>query len=319
MTSEDPALVGAVPEGTGEAATRGGLVDLAWRAFDDLVQVELTTPWHRTAGELRYAPHLEMLERLMTVPQALGAVTRSGLPAKAVDVWLSYELRRAGFDKDEVWPRPRRPRVLPNEVSQLLRRLPLALAHELERRIAAPRGPLSSVGPSEARVLGRAYTKQVDVVMAQWARGPELLISTKRMESSLGRNSFNRVEESYGDAHNLRGRFPLAVIGYVLVLNSRAMDQSPGPAARLIDLVVKMADDPAGYDAVCVIVAEWEEGGRTVQLRPERGVPDLSPTRFLQTIVDLCLERTPVDLHVSARELRSGSSLPVGEGESAID
>jgi hypothetical protein len=54
------------------------------------------------------------------------------------------------------------------------------------------------VAPAEARVLGRAYVKQVDVLIAQWSRGPELLISTKSMVSSFRNNLPNRFEESYG-------------------------------------------------------------------------------------------------------------------------
>ena len=36
--------------------------------------------------------------------------------------------------------------------------------------------------------------------MSSWATGPELMVSTKRMDSSFGKNAANRVEESYGDA-----------------------------------------------------------------------------------------------------------------------
>ena len=61
-----------------------------------------------------------------------------------------------------------------------------------------------AVAPSDARILGKAYVKQVDVVVAQWARGPEVLVSTKSMVSSFRNNLPNRFEESYGDAKNLR-------------------------------------------------------------------------------------------------------------------
>lgn len=54
----------------------------------------------------------------------------------------------------------------------------------------------AGVTGADAKILGKAYEKQVDVVIAQWARGPELLISTKRMDSSFGKNALNRIEES---------------------------------------------------------------------------------------------------------------------------
>ena len=63
-----------------------------------------------------------------------------------------------------------------------------------------------------ANLLGKNYVKQVDVVMSGWATGPELMVSTKRMDSSFGKNAANRVEESYGDAKNLRLRHPQAAL-----------------------------------------------------------------------------------------------------------
>ncbi len=56
------------------------------------------------------------------------------------------------------------------------------------------------MAPVDARVLGRAYEKQVDVVIARWDRGPKLLVSTKAQLSSFGKNLPNRFEEAYGDA-----------------------------------------------------------------------------------------------------------------------
>jgi hypothetical protein len=79
---------------------------------------------------------------------------------------------------------------------------------------------MASVAPVDARVLGRAYEKQVDVVISRWDRGPEILISTKAQLSSFGKNLPNRFEESYGDAGNLRGRYPLAAVGYLFVQRS---------------------------------------------------------------------------------------------------
>lgn len=91
-----------------------------------------------------------------------------------------------------------------------MREAPGVTSH-LSRQLFEPidAGKISGITPSDARILGKAYAKQVDVVIAQWSRGPELLISTKRMDSSFGKNALNRIEESYGYAKNLRGRHPL--------------------------------------------------------------------------------------------------------------
>ena len=69
--------------------------------------------------------------------------------------------------------------------------------------------------------------------------------STKRVDSSFGNNAANRVEESYGDAKNLRPRHPQAALGFVYSLSSpprprasprRRLDRRParqiGPRER---------------------------------------------------------------------------------------
>lgn len=284
----------------------------AWELFDQLVEQPSGSPWSGPPERRRYDPDVDRLERILGVPVTLGASTQSGLPAKAVDVWLSYELRRAGFGTDEVWPRASAPRVLPREVGLVLQELPVALATLVRKRLSS--GRLRGVMSADASVLGKAYRKQVDVVVAQWARGPELLISTKRMDSSLANNAFNRIEESYGDAHNLRGRHPLAAIGYVLVLRSTAVEEAPAAAERLLDLVAKLAQEPEGYDASCVLIMEW--GGSTrPRLLADRVAEMLQPGPFLERMIAAVLERTPIDVHVRPREVRSGATLATDEDD----
>lgn len=62
----------------------------------------------------------DTLEKLLGVPLYLEAATQTGVPALALDVRLSYELRRAGFNHDAVWPRPNHPRILPQPVANLI-------------------------------------------------------------------------------------------------------------------------------------------------------------------------------------------------------
>ena len=144
----------------------GSMTEAAWREWDRLV-VEATTasPWSTSEPAARYAPDYDLLTSLLTVPVRLGASTQSGLPAKAVDVWLAHELRRCGFAADEVWPRPSVPRVVPREVGLLRKALPKKLSEQLFARIDAGqvRGGVTS---ADANVLGKAYVKQVDVGMA---------------------------------------------------------------------------------------------------------------------------------------------------------
>jgi hypothetical protein len=135
------------------------------------------------------------------------------------------------------------------EKTELLRRL----------RNGSSNGKTTS---ASANLLGNHYVKQVDVVMSSWETGPEVLISTKRMDSSFGNNAFNRIEESYGDAKNLRLRHPSAAVGFLYALRSTAWDKNPRPgeagiAERIVDLISKLQREPDAYHACCVIVPEY--------------------------------------------------------------
>lgn len=218
-----------------------------------------TNPWKVTGRSLRFVPDYAVLERLLGVPLYLEAATTTGVPALALDVWLSYELRRAGFDSDAVWPRPSAPRILPGPIARLLQ-LPWSQADrvQVERRIFAATPP-AGVAASTASILGKNYLKQVDVVMSDWATGPELLISTKRMDSSFGKNAANRVEESYGDAKNLRLRHPMAALGFVYGLRSTILLKEPETAAWLIDLLQKLGREDDAYHAVALVMIEYDD------------------------------------------------------------
>lgn len=75
-----------------------------------LAPATLSNPW--SPPDL-YGPDFSLLGGLLSIPVRQGAEQESGRFAKATDMWVAHELRRAGFDEDEVWPRRARPRVLP--------------------------------------------------------------------------------------------------------------------------------------------------------------------------------------------------------------
>lgn len=93
----------------------------AFSAYDDLLRRLPTdeSPWHSD----RYAPQLNVLRDLLQIPIGAGQIQQSGRVAKAFDAWIAHELRRAGFDANAVWPRTRRPRVLPADLANLEARL----------------------------------------------------------------------------------------------------------------------------------------------------------------------------------------------------
>nr|WP_082809231.1 hypothetical protein [Tsukamurella tyrosinosolvens] len=244
----------------------------AWPLFDRIVADAAATPLFTNGpwdGD-EYVPDIETLQALLGVPLYLNANSQSGVPALALDVWVAYELRRAGFATDAVWPRAEHPRVVPAPIANFLVG---ATTKDLRTKIGsqlARQTPLPGVVATDAKVLGRHYIKQVDVVMSAWETGPEILISTKRMDSSFGKNAANRIEEAYGDAKNLRSRHPLAAHGFVYGLRSTILDSEPDKARWLIDLLGKLAQEDDAYDAVCLLMLDYDgaapegaDGGHT--------------------------------------------------------
>ncbi|GAB3198154.1 hypothetical protein GCM10027261_24950 [Geodermatophilus arenarius] len=239
----------------------------AWTLFDRIVELAAAsegrttgTPWFRYAdGRLTYWPDYAVLQQLLGVPLLLNAPSQSGVPALGLDVWTSYELRRAGFEPDLVWPRATPPRILPSTLVALRREATREQLRVLDSMLQSGKTYNNETGAS-ANILGKNYVKQVDVVMSAWNTGPEILISTKRMDSSFGKNAANRVEESYGDAKNLRSRHPQAALGFLFSLRSTALKpQFEDVAAWIVDLLGKLGREDDAYDAVCLIIPEWSD------------------------------------------------------------
>lgn len=328
-------------------ASSGSLKAKAWPLFDRIVFKAApngihSSPWQQTQkGEYRFVPDYDVLKKLLGVPLLFNATTQSGLPALALDVWLSYELRRAGFNADQVWPRPTHPRILPHSVVKLLDALPKKERSAVEKRLLK-KGAVRGVTSASASILGKNYLKQVDVIMTDWATGPELLISTKRMDSSFGKNAPNRIEESYGDAKNLRLRHPISALGFLFGLRSTILTEEPDTADWLFDQIGKLGREDDAYHSTCVVLIEYdgeiapqddgseapdeiEEPGPdeeddavpnangesvddllsslpTVNILTEK-VPDyLDPAIFLAKLVRHVLSNTPVNMHVEARK-----------------
>jgi hypothetical protein len=233
-----------------------------WLLYDAIVahaaEGGYTNPWSRAEdGRVVFRPDYDTLRRLLAVPVLLNATSQSGIPAFAYDVWVAYELRRAGFDEDAVWPRASQPRILPHPVTQVVASSTRRDRQTLEARLAAG-DSLGGAVAASARILGKNYVKQVDVVMSSWETGPEIMISTKRMDSSFSKNAANRVEESYGDAKNLRLRHPLAALGFVYGLNATALTIAADKAEWLMDLLTKLGREDDAYDGVALVIPEYE-------------------------------------------------------------
>lgn len=316
---------------------------IAWPMFDAIVvdaPMRRLNPWEHGA----YVPDFETLERLLGVPLLLEADTTSGVPALALDVWVAYELRRAGLDPDAVWPRETAPRVISSDLLRFIDKQYVKTKTEISERLAKGGNTFGGTVGGSANLLGKNYLKQVDVVMSHWATGPEVMISTKRMDSSFAKNAANRVEESYGDAKNLRLRHPQAATGFVYGLRSTCWDETPDKARWLVDLLTKLGREDDAYHAVALIVPEY--GGEVVaeddvveaaptddsvvpdadpeldlelprdeveerlrdlprvKLRHDLVPEEVSPARFFRVMLSVLLDNTPVTFHEGARNLR---------------
>lgn len=264
--------------------------------YDELEPIVLARGLENPWAEEHFEPDYELLSMVLSHVVASGAVQASGKFAKAVDFWVAHEFRRAGFDPDAVWPRAERPRVLTRELSQLVDRYVPSADRAAIGQFLAGHTAAKALAPKDAKVLGRVYLKQADVLMAHWSRGAELLVSTKSMLSSYGKNLRNRFEESYGDSANLRGRHPLCALGFLFVVRA---DIPNGDLNFLWDMLGKLTGPAEGYDAVCLLVVDWDDDDNVV-LVPDKVLDKLSADVFFARMVEAVLERTPTYLHVEA-------------------
>lgn len=234
--------------------------------FDSLVPApRWRNPWQPDGS---YDVDEALLVDLLEV--AVGTEQRSGIVAGAVDVWAAEELRRAGFHEDEVWPRRTPPRVLPRDVRNFVEGgLPKTLRSQVESRYSSSAARRAL--PAEAHVMGRAYSKQSDVMIASWPAGVEVLISTKTMLSSFQKNLRNRFEEGYGDAKNLRGRHPMAALGFMFVTSAQI---PPAALEFAIDMLRKLTTEPDVYDCACLLVVDGVQNVGEEEAEAPRGPAD---------------------------------------------
>lgn len=151
-------------------------------------------------------------------------------------------------------------------------------------------------------MLGSTYVKQVDVGLSDWMTGPEILISTKTMSRAFGKNLGNRFEEAYGDAKNLRGRHPLASLGFFFVINAQiAYEQnSLEKAVAMLDRLQRNED---AYDATSILLVSWNNNENACIAAENGKIPmRLSPELFFKHIIKTTLDRSAIDAHRAVRD-----------------
>lgn len=241
-------------------------------------------------------PEYGLLDRIVQKAISDGDIERaqSGALAAGLDIWISGELRAAGFEDEQPWPRLHQPRVLDPAISKMLSEVPASKVADLSALIARS-------GSTYANVQGDAYEKQVDVGMSSWLTGPEILISTKTMTGSYGKNLKNRFEEAYGDAENLRKRYPLASIGFFFMLNVD-ITNNMSEFAKAVTMLGKLQGDKGAYDASALMLADLSGTGPVFSPQNDLVPEALSIPRFFERIVDMALVRGPMSAHAKARK-----------------
>lgn len=251
-----------------------------------------------TAADDRLEREQQRLQRLCD--RRLAAYVKKSADAKA---------------KGKALPAPVDPLVLPTRVP-----VQSPLMPGLRQLVA---GVASAMPNSNAtNVLGRFYVKQVDVVVASWDRGPDVLISGKTMFSSFAKNTKNRYEETLGEASNLRDRYPLAAMGYAFLVSDKIFGEA-GAYGRMQDLLLRTRKPHGPYDATMLLIATWDAETGTLALHDPMSYPDpavsgqqppvdLSPARFFTDLLNTVITNTPVGVHEDVRVLRNGSGAPGG-------
>ena len=282
--------------------------------FDDL-----QNNWLKTATEPFWtsdatpALDYQFLVKLLEVPVLRGDSVRSGVFANALDLWIAREFEHAGFEY--LWPGSSQPRAVDPSLSGALN----ATTNLSSAQIAS----LLQGGGAQgnANVMGSVYTKQVDVGMSNWLSGPELLVSTKTMSGSFGKNLANRFEEAYGDVKNLRERYPLAAHGFVFLAKDSILDEQTA-FDKAVHMLRQLSRNGEVYDAVALLLVDWDNSAEvvegswkdlsTVQISEssKQFIPDdLSCEHFFSTLISIILSNSPIDVHLEARrQYKQGSS-----------
>lgn len=285
---------------------------LLWEA--DIVN----SPWRHG----HYVPNLDLLRALLSVPISTGERQVSGRVAKAFDAWIAHELRRAGFPPGGVWPRARRPRVLPDDLGALESavddlKAAFVQAESSGEKVEPPalRSAIRAIegalpGAAEAYILGDFYSKQIDVAISSWRRGPDVLISTKTMFSAYRKNLKNRHEEAVGEVMSLRARHPMATMGYAYLVRSSVFEEE-GAYAILHDILDRLRRPGSAFDATMLLVVDWDETDSPPLVKDiDQPAHGLTASRFFGDMIDTVCERSPIKEHVEVRRRRTRE--PVG-------
>lgn len=152
------------------------------------------------------------------------------------------------------------------------------------------------------------------MLVADWDRGVEIMVSTKPVTGSFGNNMNNRWEEFAGDLRNMRGRFPLAVLGIVYLADVAILTERT-QFNRLLDMLHKLRMESLrsrAYDATALVLAKATGQGKA-DLQMKQVPVDVAPAQFFERLLSTAWERLSVSERATARELYGKVRLPTAE------
>jgi hypothetical protein len=139
--------------------------------------------------------------------------------------------------------------------------------------------------------------KEVDVCLIIPDSGPLLAISVKSQMSSIVKNTINRFEEYVGDATNLHSRYPMLVLGFMMMIPVDRETFVAGKATEGLERIAallersnarRVVSEPAGsYEDSCLLLVDFV---KTPPLVVNSYPPKNSPLRietFFGKLLDL--------------------------------
>ncbi len=136
------------------------------------------------------------------------------------------------------------------------------------------------------------------------------MVSTKTMTTDYQKNIPNRFEEAIGDGTNLKMRFPLGSLGYVMVTPANVFDDG-NAYAKLVNLVDSLETAEGRYDAAALVVFELDDGRVRLLDESDSRTPGSAHLfgRFFKRILEQMFRTTPVEF-LSEQRRRWGYTVP---------
>ncbi|MBP5211533.1 MAG: hypothetical protein J6Z30_01625, partial [Pyramidobacter sp.] len=85
----------------------------------------------------------------------------------------------------------------------------------------------------EVTLFGSHKNKDEDIVLSQFANGPQIAVGIRSQMSSVGKNIENYYEGIIGECISLHDRFPMATLGYVYLLPKNPIKEGKDEAVDL--------------------------------------------------------------------------------------